>query len=147
MLCKLQSSSLIGQCAGHVTRFLKSYAFKNHDIDQKTIRFKQKFHWVIFLKILVADCFLDKFRECTWGVFWKARIITQLIAFDSNYFDIYFFFQHYHWNESNIWLKKTGTIRSSNTLLRNFPMLLNQTLIFHSEWKKSSYFQNDFSWI
>jgi hypothetical protein len=27
MLCKLQSSSLIGQCAGHVTRFLKSYDF------------------------------------------------------------------------------------------------------------------------
>ena len=27
MLCKLQSSSLIGQCAGHMTRFLKKFAF------------------------------------------------------------------------------------------------------------------------
>ena len=27
MLCKLQSSSLIGQCAGHLTCFLKSYDF------------------------------------------------------------------------------------------------------------------------
>jgi hypothetical protein len=35
-------------------------------------------------------------------------------------------------NEYNVWFKKTGTIRSSNTLLRIVPVFLNQTL--YSFW-------------
>ena len=46
-ICKRNNSSLIGQCAGHVTRFLKNFAFikSSHFFKEAKLKYCDKYLW------------------------------------------------------------------------------------------------------
>ena len=69
MLCKLQSSLLIGQCTGHVTRFLKSCDFRLGLISTPEILARYILAWTFHL--------LGHFGMCTfWSHEYSSRRFT-----------------------------------------------------------------------
>ena len=121
-ICKRNNSSLIGQCAGHVTRFLKSFAFTLNDFRCITLSFVISFLkgicFISFIFFFVNWLRFDYLNLISKGLyrFWSSRFRS------SDFFEGWFNLERYI-----LFLKRTCQItipqifylpRSSIVLLR-----------------------------